>query len=354
MPPFSVDDYHKLLQKIAVLETKIHRLEGNVEVNGQYGNDTTLPWNQNSGQDNANTRLVSTTEKREGRAQVNISTNYLWNSHGARPENKLPHCDMGRQVTGRAQRSEICDATGWPALPSRGSASSTPTPSRRQPWTAAKGRNINMPPQQPCVQLENRFAPMLQDPGSPPDNRDNLPSAYNRVRAESNSESKRLQSKLMARPQTLIVGDSAVKDIRSLCNKNTKGLCFPKDMVSDMREKILDIVISHPSVKKQILHIGSNDIVKQQSEVLKQDFTDLLNIVSCLNTEVFSSGPLPPIRKGVEKFSRLLSLYTWLSTACNVNSVHFIDNFNFFWDRRHLFKEDGLCLKRIEGKTIPP
>lgn len=31
----SADDYHKLLQKIAVLETKIHRLEVNVEVNRQ-------------------------------------------------------------------------------------------------------------------------------------------------------------------------------------------------------------------------------------------------------------------------------------------------------------------------------
>lgn len=60
-------------------------------------------------------------------------------------------------------------------------------------------------------------------------------------------------------------------------------------------------------MKNIILNIGSNDIVKQQSEVLKQDFSDLLITVSCLDTEVFISGPLPPFRKGVEKFSRLLS-----------------------------------------------
>ena len=49
MPPFSTDDYYKLLQKIAVLETKILRLEVNMEVNGQYGNETTLPMTQISG-----------------------------------------------------------------------------------------------------------------------------------------------------------------------------------------------------------------------------------------------------------------------------------------------------------------
>ena len=43
MPFFSMDDYHKLLQKIAVLETKFYRLKVNMDINGQYGNETTLP-----------------------------------------------------------------------------------------------------------------------------------------------------------------------------------------------------------------------------------------------------------------------------------------------------------------------
>ncbi len=43
-----MDDYHNLLQKIAELETKIHRLEVNGEINGQYGNESTLLISQNS------------------------------------------------------------------------------------------------------------------------------------------------------------------------------------------------------------------------------------------------------------------------------------------------------------------
>ncbi len=89
-----------------------------------------------------------------------------------------------------------------------------------------------------------------------------------------------------------------------MCSKNTNILCFPKDMVSDLAERILHIVAAHPTVKNIILHIGSNDVVKQQSEVLKWNFMDLLNIVSSLNDEVFISGPLPPVRRGFERFSR--------------------------------------------------
>ncbi len=114
-------------------------------------------------------------------------------------------------------------------------------------------------------------------------------------------------------------------------------------MVSDLAERILHIVAAHPTVKNFIVHI--NDAVKQQSEVLKRDFVDLLNTVSSL--KVFISGPLPPVRGGVERFSRLLARGT-----CTVHSVHFINNFNFFWECRHLFKADGLCLNKTGVKLF--
>lgn len=53
MPPFPTDDYHKLLRKITLQEMKIHRLEVDVEVNGQYVNETTLLMTQNCGKEKA-------------------------------------------------------------------------------------------------------------------------------------------------------------------------------------------------------------------------------------------------------------------------------------------------------------
>ena len=151
----------------------------------------------------------------------------------------------------------------------------------------------------------------------------------------------------MTRPQTLIVGDVAVKEVNSFCSKkNTKVLCFTNDMVSDISERILDIVADHPTAKSLILHTGACDVVKQQSEVLKQDFSDLLNKVRSLDTVVFVSAPLPTVRRGDERFSRLLMLNKWLKATCAAQLVNLIDNFNIFWERRHLFKEDGFCLNK--------
>uniref|UniRef100_A0A3Q3FN22 Uncharacterized protein n=1 Tax=Labrus bergylta TaxID=56723 RepID=A0A3Q3FN22_9LABR len=247
---------------------------------------------------------------------------------------------MGGRITGRAQPAEICDETGWPALPPLQSASSTPVSRGIQPWAAAKGKVRNKPPPQINVELQNRYSPLLQSPGSS----SGFLSSDTRVRTENISKSKRLQGKLKPGLETLIVGDFAVKDVQRMCGKNTEVLCFPRDMISDLAERILHIVAEHPTVKNVILHIWSNDGTKQQSKVLKQDFTGLLRMVSPLDVDMFISSPIPPVRRAEERFSRLLALNNWLTTACNAHSVNFINNFNIFWERRHLFKADGFCL----------
>ncbi|KAK0156626.1 hypothetical protein N1851_000057 [Merluccius polli] len=137
---------------------------------------------------------------------------------------------------------------------------------------------------------------------------------------EAKSYTKRLQKELTTGPQTLIVDDGAVNKTKHFFSKNTKVLCFTNDMVSDISEKILEITAEHPTVKSLIIHTGALDVVKQQSEVLKRDFNDLLNKVRCLNTEVFISGPLPTVWRGDERFSRLLMLNRWLKDMCAAQS----------------------------------
>lgn len=347
MPPLSPENYAQLLQKIAVLETKIYRLEVNAEVNGPGGNDTTLPFAQVSGQELANTRLMSTdkaTMKEVGSVPFNKSSSRSppWNHLGAKPKNKSFPWIMGGRLTGRAQRAEVCDETGWPALPPRQSASSTPVPGRTQPWKTVKGRISNKPPKQSSIELRNRYSPLTKDPEFLSDN----PSSNSGVRTASMSNSKGQQRKLKPEPQTLIVGDSAIRDLQMVCSKNTKVICFPKDVVSNMTERILSVVAENPTVRNIIIHVGWNDVAKQQSEVLKQDFTELLNTVSSVKADVFISGPIPPVRYAEERFSRLRALNKWLSTACATYAVNFIEHFHIFWERRHLFKGNGLFLNK--------
>uniref|UniRef100_A0AAQ4R0Q9 Endonuclease/exonuclease/phosphatase domain-containing protein n=1 Tax=Gasterosteus aculeatus aculeatus TaxID=481459 RepID=A0AAQ4R0Q9_GASAC len=252
---------------------------------------------QNSGQEHARTQLTSndgTMKNLEDSVQGNKSTsdNPPWTTLGAKPKRRP---DKGERITGRTQRPDSCDLRG----------------------------TTKKPPQQTGVNLQNRFAPLLQDHGSPSKFLDNPPPPRSRV--------------------------------RPISSNNTKVLCFPEDMVSDLEERILEIVAEHPTVKNLILHIGSNDIEKQQSEKLKEHLDNLLETVSSVNAEVFISGPLPPTGRGAERFSRLFWLNKWLLTACAVRSMHCINNFSFFWDRRHLFKTNGLCLNKMgaNSKSTP-
>ncbi len=56
--------------------------------------------------------------------------------------------------------------------------------------------------------------------------------------------------------------------------------------------------------------------------------------------------------RGINMFSRLHGLNTWLQRSCGLKWVNFIDNFNIFWGHRQLFKLDGLHLNRLGARVL--
>lgn len=130
---------------------------------------------------------------------------------------------MAGQVTGKTQRPEICDMTGWPAL------SSSSTPAQRKTWTTVKGRTKGTPPQQSSVLLKNRFSPLLHNTGSLSDGPDNLSPPQSRRPESKSRENPAIQSnrgrtdsrlnkqwcpaETKAAPSTLIVGDSTTRHV---------------------------------------------------------------------------------------------------------------------------------------------
>uniref|UniRef100_A0A3B4EQY9 SGNH hydrolase-type esterase domain-containing protein n=1 Tax=Pundamilia nyererei TaxID=303518 RepID=A0A3B4EQY9_9CICH len=140
---------------------------------------------------------------------------------------------------------------------------------------------------------------------------------------------------------TLVLGDSIVRNVRM---RGALTLSFPGATVVDIVDRIPNILASHPQANRLIIHIGTNDIPKQQSELLKLDFLQLFSLLGQLQVSAFISGPTPTCGRGIGRFSRLLSLNTWLSSACVSHGMGFINNFDAFWERRHLFGADGLHL----------
>ena len=127
--------------------------------------------------------------------------------------------------------------------------------------------------------------------------------------------------------------------------------------MSESKELVLSfsqVVLCRTGVDQIILHIGTNDTTKQQSELLKLDFVHLFNVVKQChnNSNVYVSGPTPTLGCGIGHFSRLLSLNTWLSSACDTHNVHFIYNFYIFWQCDHLLRADGLHLNKAGARTF--
>lgn len=151
-------------------------------------------------------------------------------------------------------------------------------------------------------------------------------------------------------PTTLIVGDSIIRNVRFF---NAATHCFPGSTVPVILSKLPALLHSLPSsIKRVVVHVGSNDTSRRQSELTKTHFLDLLNFLSSCGKSVFISGPTPTVARGVEGFSRILSLHTWLQSTCSTRNIHFIDNFNLFWNRSPLFKNDGLHLNRHGSRML--
>jgi hypothetical protein len=83
--------------------------------------------------------------------------------------------------------------------------------------------------------------------------------------------------------------------------------------------------------------VGTNDIFTKGSETIKDEFNCLFNLCKQSGKMFFISGPMPTLGRGNWRFSRLLSLNTWLQSAVDANDFKFIDNFNLFWNRAAFF-----------------
>uniref|UniRef100_A0A8C6KUY2 SGNH hydrolase-type esterase domain-containing protein n=1 Tax=Nothobranchius furzeri TaxID=105023 RepID=A0A8C6KUY2_NOTFU len=138
-------------------------------------------------------------------------------------------------------------------------------------------------------------------------------------------------------PTTLLVGDSI---IRNVCFFNVMTRCFPSATVSALLDKLPGLLCFIPaSVKRVIIHVGSNDFTRRESVITQQYFNRLFDILKSSRMSVFISGPIPTVSRGCGSFSCLLSLHSWLQSACRSLSFGFIHIFNLFWNRFSLFSQ---------------
>lgn len=151
-------------------------------------------------------------------------------------------------------------------------------------------------------------------------------------------------------PSVLLIGDSVVKNVRF---GNTITHCVPGAKVIDIIQMLPGILDLHSaSLRKIIVHVGFNDTAHQQSEQTKADFLQLFDLLKSTGKIIFISGPIPKLSRAVGRFSRILSLHTWLQSICRTHNLGFIHNFDLFWNRSSFFSRDGVHPNRLGSRML--
>lgn len=140
-------------------------------------------------------------------------------------------------------------------------------------------------------------------------------------------------------PSVLVLGSSMVRHVRV---KNGYTHCHSGALVQDITDSAPRLLRDHPSAKAAVLQVGTNDLKRQESETLKEDFILLIDTVRSTERLCVVSGPIPAPRFGDVKFSRIRQLHVWLKGYCAAKNIPYVDNFTTFFRRPGLFKHDRL------------
>lgn len=81
-------------------------------------------------------------------------------------------------------------------------------------------------------------------------------------------------------------------------------------------------------------------------------FIHLFDLLNSSGKLAFISGPIPTLVHGVGCFSQILSLHTWLQSACCSHNIGFIHNFDLFWDHPSFFARDGLRTNKLGSRML--
>ncbi len=278
--PTCCTNCHKLLQRIVVLETKL--FAGLPKQTEHTADGHHRPPQHTAGESCESSESQQFIPSVEEQAETDRRTN-RWHKQGARPK--------GSRDIRLSRVSRIAAV-----------ASSTPD--------TAMTRLVSTGILQPPIHLENRFEALMnvdEESQNMTKLGSNQPAANIATNRRSRSSRQRHSAQSAAETRTLIVGDSIIRNVRT---RTATTCCFPQATVSDVNKELRSIVMNHKTANRVIIHVGKNDIRKGQSELLKQDFSELFETLQRLEVQSFISGPLPA--RGTNMFSRLLGLNTWL------------------------------------------
>ena len=107
----------------------------------------------------------------------------------------------------------------------------------------------------------------------------------------------------------VILGSSMVRNVTV---PGAKTIPYPGAWVKNITKLLPNILCQDMDIDSIVVHVDFNDIMNGSSEHLKLDFKELIDSLLDTNIRPIISGPVTSLNRGIERFSRILSLHNWL------------------------------------------
>lgn len=165
---------------------------------------------------------------------------------------------------------------------------------------------------------------------------------------EEVKEVRKVDANSLPRGNILVVGDSQVRYLdRAFCARDRKRrtrVCFPGAGVGHVSERI-EACMANEGIKPIVcLSAGGNDVGKVRSEELLRRFKEVLGKVRDRGGIPLVCGILPRRNVGYEWLSRAIAMNCRLADHCKANGWRFVDNWDRFFGKDHLYQRDGVHL----------
>ena len=154
----------------------------------------------------------------------------------------------------------------------------------------------------------------------------------------------------------VFVGDSTIRKVSPFLAES-KHKCYkvsyPHASAASIHKTLSYLLKSrHKLAKTILLQVGNNDIYNRLTEEVKTDFKLLSEDLCTSGRRLVISGPVPPCQLNGEQFTRTLQLHEWLKDWAKTEQHYFINNFDLFWQKKHLFTRNGKVLNDLGSMVL--
>jgi len=150
--------------------------------------------------------------------------------------------------------------------------------------------------------------------------------------------------------RAIVIGDSLVRGIdRRFCGSKRDSrmvCCLPDARVRDVSDRVFRILKGEGEQSQVVVHIGTNDIGTRRDRDVKQEFREMGWKLRARTKHVVISGMLPVPRDSEWRNRERVELNMWLQGWCRREGFSYVDNWNTFWGRWDLYKQDGVHLNQ--------